>query len=140
MANESKLAGGCACGAVRYEVNAEPFMMGCCHCGDCQRQTWSAYFPAVMVPAAALRVEGEPQVYAAKSDNGNTVTRAFCARCGSTLWAWSSGMPEGRTLAAGSLDDPSRFTPGMHVYAGSAQPWDVIPPGLPRFERMPERA
>ena len=138
MAESAKtLSGGCACGAVRYQVDAEPFMMGCCHCRDCQRQTGSAYFPAVMVPAAALKVEGTPQSYVAKADNGNAVTRVFCPRCGSTLWAWSSGMPEGRTLSAASLDDPSRFVPGMHVYTASAQPWDVIAPGIPRFERMP---
>jgi hypothetical protein len=136
--SETRLSGGCACGAVRYEATAEPLMMGCCHCRDCQRQTGSAYFPAVVVPTAALRVEGAPNSYVVKADNGNTVTRAFCGNCGSTLWASSSGMPESRTLSAASLDDPSRFAPGMHVFIASAQPWDVIPAGVPRFERMPE--
>jgi hypothetical protein len=35
--------GGCACGAVRYECAAEPFMALNCHCRDCQRASGSAY-------------------------------------------------------------------------------------------------
>jgi hypothetical protein len=114
-------------------------MMACCHCRDCQRTTGSAYFPAVAVPTAALRIEGEPRSYAAKADSGSTVTRAFCGECGSILFAWSSRMPEGRQLAAASLDAPSQFAPTMHVFAASAQPWDAIPAGAVRFERMPDR-
>jgi hypothetical protein len=136
-ANASLLEGGCACGAIRYRVAAEPLMMACCHCRDCQRQTGSAYFPAVAVPAAALHVTGRPRSYASKADSGNTVTRVFCGECGSTLWAWNSGMPDGRQLAAASLDDPTRFAPSLHVFAASAQPWDTIPVGALRFERMP---
>jgi hypothetical protein len=31
------LTGGCACGAVRYETDAEPFHRTLCHCVDCRR-------------------------------------------------------------------------------------------------------
>ena len=30
------MAGGCLCGAVRYEVTGEPQMMGDCFCLDCE--------------------------------------------------------------------------------------------------------
>ena len=137
MGTDAKLEGGCACGAIRYAVDAAPLMMLCCHCRDCQRATGSAYFPAIAVPAAALRLKGEPRSYATKGDSGSTVTRAFCGACGSTLFAWSSHMPDGRNLAAASLDSPSAFAPAMHIFAASAQPWDAIPANAPRFERMP---
>jgi hypothetical protein len=114
-------------------------MMMSCHCRDCQKATGSAYFPALVVPAAALKVRGEARTYAAKADSGNTVTRAFCATCGSTLWAWNSAMPATRTLSAATLDDPARFAPTAHIFAASAQPWDHLPPGSKRFERMPPR-
>ena len=31
--------GGCACGAIRYECNAEPMFSWICHCRECQRAT-----------------------------------------------------------------------------------------------------
>ena len=30
--------GGCACGAIRYEISAEPVFMNDCQCRDCQQQ------------------------------------------------------------------------------------------------------
>ncbi|HYV89124.1 MAG TPA: aldehyde-activating protein, partial [Candidatus Polarisedimenticolia bacterium] len=40
-----KITGGCACGAVHYEIGAEPVFMLNCHCRDCQRATGAAYAP-----------------------------------------------------------------------------------------------
>ncbi len=133
----ASLTGGCLCGAVRYEIHAEPSMTACCHCRDCQKATGAAYFAALAVPAAALSVKGEPRSFATEADSGNTITRAFCGACGSTLWGWSSAMPEGRNVSAATLDDPRRFSPMAHIFTQSAQPWDHIPAGVPRFDRMP---
>jgi len=138
MSNEtSSLMGGCLCGAIRYSIRAEASMAACCHCRDCQKATGAAYFPALAVPAAALEVKGEPRTFATRADSGNTITRAFCGSCGSTLWGWSSAMPEGRNVSAATLDDPRRFTPMAHIFTRSAQPWDQVPAGVPQFERMP---
>jgi hypothetical protein len=131
------LTGGCLCGAVRWEADVEPTMMGICHCRDCQRATGSAYFPALAVALAALRVTGEPRTFATTAESGRTVTRAFCGACGSLLWGWNTGLPEVRNVSAASLDDPSRFAPMAHVFTASAQPWDPVPPEALRFERMP---
>ena len=38
----TELAGGCACGAVRYRLTSAPMFVNCCHCLDCQRQTGGA--------------------------------------------------------------------------------------------------
>jgi hypothetical protein len=49
-------AGGCVCGAVRYECSAEPIMMFKCHCRDCQRVTGGGFVAGLLVPAAAFRL------------------------------------------------------------------------------------
>ncbi len=57
----TKLPGGCRCGAIRYETDADPAMMLNCHCRDCQRAGGSGYAPVLVVPRAALKVTGEPR-------------------------------------------------------------------------------
>ena len=68
------ISGGCACGAVRYEVSAAPMAILVCCCGACQKITASAFslvmlefvLPLVVVTLAVLlvqglrRTEGEP--------------------------------------------------------------------------------
>ena len=48
--------GGCQCGAVRYELSAEPLALYVCHCRECRRQSASAFGISVIAPRAALRL------------------------------------------------------------------------------------
>lgn len=126
--------GGCACGAVRYECTAEPLGSINCHCRDCQRASGTAYASVLRVPAASFRViKGEARFYSVKADSGNTVSRGFCAECGSPLFSRLSGMPDVVGVRAGSLDDPSWHRPTMDIFTASAQPWDHMNPDLPKF-------
>lgn len=133
----TKLTGGCFCGAVRYECDAEPIFTGNCHCRDCQKAGGGAFAPAIAVPAAALKVSGSVKSYDSKADNGNTVSRGFCTNCGGRITAKSSGMPDLAIILAGTLDDPSLFKPQMDVYTSSAQPWDHMDQALPKFPKLP---
>ena len=58
-----KISGGCACGAIHYECNADPVVMLNCHCRDCQRASGSAYAAVVVVPKNAVQMRGEPRYY-----------------------------------------------------------------------------
>jgi hypothetical protein len=40
-------------------------------------------------------------------------------------------------IYAGSLDDPSWYTPSRDIFVNSAQPWDVMDPALPKSDAMP---
>jgi hypothetical protein len=35
--------GGCPCGQVRYSANADPALVGVCHCTHCQKQMGTAF-------------------------------------------------------------------------------------------------
>jgi hypothetical protein len=133
-------AGGCACGAIRYECAADPLYMGNCHCRDCQRATGSAYFAAVGVSAAAFHLTtGVPAYYEKLADSGSRMRRAFCCQCGSPVFLTNSARPDWVVLYAASLDDPSWVRPARDIYTASAQPWDYLDPTLPKFPRMPQR-
>jgi len=99
--------GGCQCGAERYEFSGEPLFCGNCHCRDCQRASDGVYFPALGVPADALKITGEPKYYESAADSGSVAIRGFCPNCGARLFAKSSVNPTVIEIYAGSLDDPS---------------------------------
>jgi len=135
---KTPFAGGCLCGAVRYECAAEPIISGFCHCRNCQKLSGTAFATALAVPSEALKIRGKLTYYEIKADSGNTTRNGFCPTCGSRVFGGSTGMPGMTVVFAGSLDDPSALHPGMHVYTASAQPWDKIGADLPRFPGMPE--
>ena len=131
------LAGGCLCGAVRYEVTAEPVRSSTCYCRDCQYASGGGPAHSLLVPRAGFAItKGAPRGYAKLSDSGNRITRHFCADCGTPLLSDRAGGPF-IAIRAGSLDDPAAYTPGGNIWARSAQAWHHIDPALPRWEKGP---
>jgi hypothetical protein len=131
------LTGGCACGAVRYEVSADPAMAAHCYCRDCQRASGGAMASVFLVPKPAFKVtKGELKNYESTADSGNKVTRGFCANCGSPIVSNLAAMPM-IAVKAGSLDDPSKFKPGANIYMASAPAWAPVREELPKFAKMP---
>jgi hypothetical protein len=127
-------SGGCACGAIRYECNAEPIVMFNCHCRDCQRATGGPFSAVVYVPAKAFKItKGSPRYYKTSSEGGGHNLRGFCPECGSRLFG--GGSDRGQGTNASSLDDPSLFRPRFDIFTSDAQPWDQMHPKLPKFEK-----
>ena len=52
----TEIAGGCLCGAIRYEINGEPFRTANCHCDDCRRATGSAFATNIFVEEKNLKI------------------------------------------------------------------------------------
>ncbi len=124
--------GGCACGAVRYESQAEPEFTLICQCRQCQRITGSGHAAQFAVMADATTIQGEIKYYELIADDGNIVSSGFCGHCGSPLLKKTSGHPQYIFFHAATLDDPDSFEPQMVVYSESKQPWDYVDPALPR--------
>jgi len=85
-----------------------------------------------------VRIAGSPATYAMQSAAGNTVTRVFCAHCGSPLFGRNTGMPGFTTVTAGTLDNPDLITPQVAVFARSRRHWDVMDSSLASFDGQPE--
>ena len=101
-------SGGCACGAIRYTVTAEPYTSYRCHCSACQKRTSSAFGLSAQVPAASLAFqEGTPETRLRTAESGNLLTVHFCGDCGTSLYSASTGRPHVHVLYIGTLDDPA---------------------------------
>ncbi len=135
----SKYTGGCLCGAIRYESDAEPIFQGNCHCRDCQRTSGGAYVPAMLFPENAVRIHGEPKYFESLADSGGRAKRGFCPTCGSQLFASFENVPGALGVRAGTLDEPSRFSPRLDIYVSSAASWDTMNAELPKHARGPSR-
>lgn len=129
--------GGCACGAVRYEISGEPVVMSHCQCRDCQRISGTGHGSYLTVTRASMKVTGETAHWDVVADSGNVKTRAFCPTCGAPLYLTFAAMPAFAAVHAASLDEPERFTPAMLTYRVRGQAWDAMDPALDAFDQMP---
>ena len=132
------MSGGCACGAIRYECDAEPMFMWVCHCRDCQRSTGGGGAVNVVFPKLAVRfIKGEPKYSARVGTSGKNTYRGFCPECGSPVAAKADLIPDIQGLSAAGFDDPSGFKLVAHIWTASAQLWDYQSPDLSKFETTP---
>jgi hypothetical protein len=129
--------GGCLCGAIRYEIAAEPMFGGQCQCLDCQHETGGGHANFMAFPAEAVNLTGTPRFYKVKAESGNTLRRGFCPTCGSPVVGATSGLRGVTTISAGSFDDPSVFKPQFVCYTSRGHAWDCVDPALPSFPKMP---
>jgi hypothetical protein len=132
--------GGCLCGALRYEIAAEPMFGAQCQCLDCQHETGGGHTSFMAFPAEAVKLTGTPRFYEVEADSGNVMRRGFCPTCGSPVVGATSGLPGVTTISAGSLDDPSVFKPQFVCYTSRGHAWDRVDPALPSFPKMPPMA
>lgn len=136
---QDKLAeGGCACGQVRYRVLSEPITVHCCHCSWCQRETGSAFVINAMIEGDRVEVlNGETETILTPSQSGKGQQIARCTACKVALWSHYAGAGERiKFLRVGTLDDPNRMPPRIHVYTGSKLHWVVIPGEMQAFDEF----
>lgn len=122
MSVQTPITGHCLCGAVSYQIDAEPIMAIMCHCEDCRRGSGASYSVNAVFPVAALQVdESKLKTFETIGEDTNMKReRKFCPECGSPIITLLAEMPEMVVIKAGTLDDSSWFEPSMEIYCGSA--------------------
>ena len=135
------MTGRCYCGQVRYEAEGDPVFKGQCHCRECQYIAGGAENLFMLMPAAGFRyVEGTPKQFS-RTDLEAPVTREFCPNCGTSLVTRIPRNPAVVVLKVGSLDDPKAYGgPQAVIWTRDAQPFHLMPDGVPRFEQLPPGA
>jgi hypothetical protein len=130
-------AGGCLCGAVRYEAEGGPLYMGHCYCADCRKASGSGFIPFMGFSAATVRFSGRTRTFTSLSARGANAVRNFCPVCSSLVFGGDVGKDESHTIYAGTLDDPALFHPTIAIFTRNRPIWAVIPPELTVFEASP---
>lgn len=131
-------SGGCLCGAIRYDVTAEPVRVTICHCTFCQRMTGSAYLVEPIFRRQDVSFSGPMKAYVHRSDNsGKKVTVKFCGNCATKIHLDVERFPTIWGLFGGTFDDPNWFDRSaancFHIFTASAQRGVVLPPGVATF-------
>ena len=133
--------GGCTCRAVRYRFAVQPMFVNCCHCRWCQRESGSAFAVNAMVETERLEiVAGTPETVDTPSNSGKGQQIVRCPTCRVALWSHYAGA--GTKIAfvrVGTLDEPDRLPPDIHIFTASKQPWVVLPPDKPAMEEYYDR-
>ena len=118
--------GGCACGAVRFEVGASP------------SSSASATAPAAARPPArrfSPTPTGRTTAFAATGEAREHDGRSFCPICGSRLFHLSAKRAE---INLGALDDaPTDLVPTREGWTHRREPWQPPLPGAAQFDGDP---
>jgi hypothetical protein len=130
-------SGGCQCGNVRYECDAEPLSLYVCHCTECRHQSSSAFGMSLAMPAGTIRVtKGTPKFWTRLANSGRRLRCAFCPDCGSRLWHEALDS-DYLSIKAGSLDEPVDLSKAIHIWTSRKLPGTVIPPGAEQYPEEP---
>lgn len=132
------LTGGCQCGAIRYQFEGPVPAVYACHCGECKKQSASAFSMSIPIQYAALRVGGKVSSFESKAFSGKAKHNYFCGNCGTRLWHSASNPPDSITLKVGTLDDPSGITPLGHLWVSKKQPGIELDPASDQQFTQPD--
>jgi hypothetical protein len=132
------LTGGCTCRAVRYVITSAPLFVHCCHCRWCQRETGSAFAHNALIEADRVVLQsGAPECVDTPSNSGKGQRIFRCPTCRIALWSNYAGAGDAiRFVRVGTLDEPDRLPPDIHIFTSSKQPWVILPtdrPAVPEY-------
>lgn len=140
---ENTFDGACACGEIRYRMHSSPLIVHCCHCRWCQRETGSAFVLNAFLESDRLELQSgrvEKVTIPSESRAGQTIAR--CPTCKIALWSHYGGAGDKLSMVrVGTLNQPDRLPPDIHIYTDSKQPWVILPedvPAVPAYYKRSE--
>jgi hypothetical protein len=134
-----KIDGGCYCGYITYEAEADPERTSICHCTDCQRLTGCVFRTSVRATEGTFKIlTGEPTVYVKTAESGAKRVQAFCPRCGSPIYAAPAGAePKTYNIRVGTARQRDQLVPRVQIWCRSAQRWLGDLDGIRKVEMQP---
>ena len=125
--------GGCTCRQVRYRLLSKPLFVHCCHCRWCQRESGASFALNALIEADRVQLlSGQVEKVLTPSESGRGQTICRCPICHVAVWSHYAGAGEAVCFVrVGTLDEPDRLPPDIHIFTIAKQPWLVLAPGTP---------
>lgn len=134
---EIRVAGGCLCGAVKYQVSGEVVRFNHCHCSRCRKASGTGHATNIILRPAELSWEqGEALVRRYKLPEAERFATCFCGECGSPLPRFVPHLAMA-VIPAGSLEQDPGIRPQAHIFWDSRAPWSCGAGELPVFAEYP---
>ncbi len=135
------IEGGCTCRAVRYRMATRPLFVHCCHCRWCQRESGASFALNAMIEADRVTLlQGQLEIVDTPSSSGKGQRISRCTRCKVAVWSNYAGAGDAvHFVRVGTLDEPDRLPPDIHIFTASKQPWVVLPAGVPAVPEYYDR-
>ena len=91
---------------------------------------------AAVVPASAhaTLLSGDPKPTAMPTESGRPHDVYRCPTCGTAVWSDYGRRPALRFVRVGTLDEPAKLPPDVHIFTRSKLPWVALPERTPAFE------
>lgn len=126
-----QITGQCHCGAITFKATVDPKKALVCHCTDCQRISGAPFRAVLPTPVGDVTISGSAKHYVKVADSGNRRAQAFCAECGTQLYATEAEAPKVLNLRLGCVNERAELVPQKQMWGESAMPWLGQLPNLP---------
>ena len=125
-------SGTCLCGAFKYTVTGSFGDVRYCHCSKCRRGNGTAFSANARVQTSQWTLEG-PKDKVTEFEHKPGMFKAFCSRCGSSLYARSSQDPDDIRVRLGGFKENLDVNITGHVWTSSKATWYTIEDSIPCY-------
>ncbi|NQZ30997.1 MAG: GFA family protein [Oceanospirillaceae bacterium] len=123
-------AGGCLCGAIRYQISGPMRDVIACHCQQCQKSS-GHHVAATRVAMTDFKLNQSTRLKWFHSSR--SAKRGFCENCGSNLfWTKEDGSI---SIFAGTLDQPCGLRLSKHIFVEDKADYYDLTDNLPKFQK-----
>lgn len=130
--DEGPFEGRCACSAVRFRMTSSPLVVHACHCTYCQRESGAAFAVNAMIESERVELlEGTPELVTIPTASGKGQRVFRCPACKIALHSSYGPSDVARFVRTGTLLEPARVPPDVHIFTSTKLPWVVLGEGTP---------
>ncbi len=122
-------------------MTSAPLFVHCCHCRWCQRETGTSFALNAMIESERVEIlAGAPECVDTPSNSGKGQKIWRCPKCRIAVWSNYAGAGDAlRFVRVGTLEEPDRLPPDIHIFTSSKQPWVMLPPATPAVPEYYDR-